>query len=83
VVEERKGNGKTPTPVLDGLARGLQSTAFALKYALQNPVPIMGGSLDPDQVAVKEEVRSGFQALVDADPELEGLLSLDVADIQS
>jgi hypothetical protein len=80
VVEERKGNGETPTQVLDALARNLQSTAFALKHALQNPVPIAGGSLDPDQLAVKEEVQSGFQALVDADPELEGLFVPDVAD---
>ncbi|CAI7648714.1 unnamed protein product [Penicillium pancosmium] len=80
VVEERKGNGETPTPVLDALALNLQSTAFALKHALQNPVPITGGSLDPDQLAVKEEVQSGFQALVDADPELEGLFVPGVAD---
>ncbi|KAJ5980842.1 hypothetical protein N7481_008140 [Penicillium waksmanii] len=80
VVEERKGNGETSIPVLDGLARNLQSTAFALKYALLNPIPITGGSLDPDQLAVKGEVQSGFQAMVDADPELEGLFALDVAD---
>lgn len=80
MVEERKGTGETPTPVLDALARSLQSTAFALKHALQNPVPIPGGALDPDQVAVKEEVQSGFQALVDADPELEGLFVPDIAE---
>lgn len=75
VVEERKGKGKTPAAELDRLARELQSAAFALKHALQNPVTAPGVTVDPDQLAAKEEVQSGFQALIDADAELEGLFN--------
>lgn len=84
--KEAKGKGKGKESAsnadLDELARGLQSAAFALKYALQNPVPVVGEIPDPDQVAVKEEVETGFQALVKADAQLEGLLFPDVTHSQ-
>ncbi|KAJ5568157.1 hypothetical protein N7450_010643 [Penicillium hetheringtonii] len=83
VVEEKKSRGSISPSELDELSRALQSTAFAFKHALQNPVPITGRAPDPDQLAAKEEVQSGFKALVDADPELEGLFCPDIADSQS
>ena len=83
VAEEKKARGNTSFPEIDELSRSLQSTVFAFKHALQNPVPVTGQAPDPDQLAAKEEVQSGFKALVDADPELENLLYLDIADSQS
>ena len=56
------------------VTRELQRAVSVLKLVLQNPKAEPGGTLDPDQVAVKECVDEEWRGLVGADAELEGLL---------
>lgn len=70
--------GKASVTELIKLMHELQSAAFVLKHALQNPGCGVGAELDADQLAAKEAMQKELQELVDADAELKGLLFADV-----
>ncbi|KAJ5257007.1 hypothetical protein N7478_013111 [Penicillium angulare] len=55
------------------ITRDLQVTVYALKYALQNPLPV-DGTPDADQALAKEQIAEELRKLVEADSELEIIL---------
>ncbi|KAJ5722330.1 hypothetical protein N7488_000365 [Penicillium malachiteum] len=73
VSPESKDKGKE----LDDVSKQLWITVSVLKYALQNPVAINNGTLDPDQLHAKEHMNAELKELVDAEPQLERLLCRD------
>lgn len=77
--KERGGKGdKASVTVLVKLMRELQSAVFVLKHALQNPIVVVDGAPDANQLAAKEGMEEELRELVEADAELECLLFADV-----
>ncbi|KAJ5558431.1 hypothetical protein N7535_008642 [Penicillium sp. DV-2018c] len=60
---------------LTKLKGDLQRTLRLLERVLQNPVPIVDGVPEPEQVLAKENMQKEFQELIDADAELKGLFA--------
>lgn len=73
---DKKGQVSRRTE-LDRLKAQLKAAVFLLKYALENPAPILN-ALDPGQVDAKENIGKELQALVDADEDLKELLFGDI-----
>lgn len=76
--QTQTAEGKASVTELVKLMRELQSAAFVLKHALQNPGSGEGAEPDADQLAAKEAMQKELQELVDADTELKDLLFADV-----
>jgi hypothetical protein len=66
-------DNKASATQLAKLKGELQQVAKLLKYVLQNPVPIMGDTPEPEQLEVKKNVQNELHELVEADSELKGL----------
>ncbi|KAJ5611084.1 hypothetical protein N7510_007803 [Penicillium lagena] len=75
VLEDEK---EKKTNSLDELKRALQSAAFLLKHALQNPIPGADTSVDGEQRLAQESAEKELRALVEADAKLGDLLYAEV-----
>jgi hypothetical protein len=77
--EKEKGDeGSSPVTELVKITKELQGAVYVLKHTLQNPVTVLNGEPDKDQLLAKQEMQQELQTLVEADSELEGLLFADV-----
>jgi hypothetical protein len=77
--EKQKGDKGSPSMTeLVKITRELQGAVYVLKHTLQNPVAVVKGEPDADQLSAKEAMQQELQTLVEADSELEGLLFADV-----
>lgn len=77
--EEAAGAKGSPSVTeLVKITRELQSAVYVLKHTLQNPVAVINGAPDADQLRAKEEMQQELQTLVEADSELKVLLFADV-----
>ncbi|OKP13357.1 hypothetical protein PENSUB_959 [Penicillium subrubescens] len=77
--EKQKGDKGGPSVTeLVKITRELQGAVYVLKHTLQNPVAVVNGQPDANQLAAKEAMQQELQTLAEADSELEGLLFADV-----